>query len=101
MSSFAPVVAGGTTVEPVDMTIGREANNRWQKYHDQQSKRRSGKELKTFDLPKSKDGKFMPVMGLGDKETVKGRKEYVSALQQHRKDRAAKGIGQFSGAGAF
>jgi putative FmdB family regulatory protein len=87
MSSFASVVAGGTSVEPVDMTIGREANKRWQSYHDRQAKRHSGKELKTFDLPKSKDGKFMPVMALGDKKTVDNRKEYVGALQQHVKER--------------
>ena len=101
MSSFAPVVAGGTTVEPVDMTIGREANKRWQSYHDRQSKRHAGQELKSFDLPKAKDGKFMPVMAMGDKGTVKGRKDYVGALQSHRAKRIRKGQPQFSGAGSF
>lgn len=101
MSTFAPVVAGGTSVEPIDMTVGREANKRWQNYHDQQSKRHEGKELKTFDLPKAKDGRFMPVMGLGDKDTVKGRKDYVGALQGHRKERTKKGLSQFSEAGSF
>jgi hypothetical protein len=101
MSSFASVVAGGTSVEPVDMTIGREADKRWQHISDRQSKRRGNQELKSFDLPKAKDGRFMPVMALGDKGTVKGRKDYVGALQDHRKERSKKGIAQFSGSGAF
>jgi putative FmdB family regulatory protein len=101
MSSFSAVIAGGTPVETADMTIGREADKRWQHYHDRQSKRRGDKELKTFDLPKTKDGKYMPVMALGEKKTVEGRKDYVSALQAHRKERAEKGISQFSSAGAF
>ena len=101
MSSFAPVVAGGTSVEPVDMTIGREANKRWQNYHDRQEKRHEGKDIKAFDLPKGKDGKFMPVMALGDKKEVSNRKEYVSALQEHRKERTEKGVSQFKETGAF
>ena len=101
MSAFAPVVAGGTSVEPIDMTVGRESNKRWQNYHDSQSKRHSGKEIKVLDLPKAKDGKYMPIMGLGKKEDVKQRKEYVGALQQHRKDRSEKGVSQFNGAGTF
>jgi hypothetical protein len=101
MSNFAAVVAGGSPVETADMTIGREANKRWQHYHDRQSKRRGDKELKNFDLPKTRDGKYMPVMALGEKKTVEGRKEYVDALQAHRKDRAKKGIPQFNSVGAF
>jgi len=101
MSAFSPVVSGGSTNETVDMSIGREANNRWQHYHDRQAKRHSGKEIKKFDLPKAPDGKYMPVMALGDKDTVKGRKDYVGALQEHRKKRSEKGISQFKEAGAF
>lgn len=101
MSSFAPVMAGGSSVEPVDMKIGREANKRWQKYHDNQSKRHEGKELKSFDLPKAKDGKYMPVMALGKKQDVKQRNEYVGALQKHRKERSEKGVAQFSDSGTF
>jgi len=101
MSAFAPVVAGGTAVESIDMTVGRESNKRWQNYHDNQAKRHKGKDLKVLDLPKSKDGKFMPLMGLGKKEDVKHRKEYVGALQQHRRDRTEKGVAQFNSAGTF
>jgi putative FmdB family regulatory protein len=101
MSSFSSVIAGGSPTETTDMMIGRESNKRWQTYHDRQSKRHDGKELKNFDLPKTKDGKYMPVMGLGDKETVEKRHEYVGALQEHRSKRIQKGIGQFKEAGEF
>jgi putative FmdB family regulatory protein len=100
-SSFSPAIAGGSTNESVDMQIGRQANKRWQDYHDRQSKRRGNNELKTFDLPKTKDGKFMPVMGLGNKKEVSDRHEYVGALQEHRKERVAKGLSQFAEKGAF
>jgi putative FmdB family regulatory protein len=100
-SSFASAIAGGSGNESVDMRIGREANKRWQGYHDRQSKRRGNNELKNFDLPKTKDGKFMPVMGLGNKKEVADRHDYVGALQEHRKERAAKGLSQFAEKGAF
>jgi hypothetical protein len=57
--------------------------------------------LQDFKLPKAKDGKFMPVMALGDKTVVENRKEYVSALQQHRKERSEKGMPQFKEVGSF
>jgi putative FmdB family regulatory protein len=101
MSSFSPVVTGGSAVETIDMSIGREANNRWQSYTDRQSKRRKGAELKTFDLPKTNEGKYMPVMALGDSGEKSKRKEYVGALQEHRKERAKRGLGQFDGPGSF
>jgi putative FmdB family regulatory protein len=100
LSAFSPVVNGSLN-ESTDITIGREASRRWQKYYDDQSKRHEGKEIKKLDLPKDKDGKYMPVMGLGPKKEVEQRKEYVSALQEHRKDRQEKGIPQFNAAGAF
>lgn len=101
MSRFSPVVSGGTSVEPVDMTIGREAEKRWQMHHDRQSERHKGKTLETLDLPKTSDGKFMPVMGLGNKVEQEKRQEYSSALQEHRQERAKKGQPQFSDAGSF
>ena len=101
MSSFAHTVAGGSSNDSIDMKIGREANNRWQKIHDNQSKRRADKPIQTLDVPRTKDGKFMPVMALGDRKEVETRKEYVGALQDHRKQRQEKGIPQFSEKGAF
>jgi len=101
VSRFSAVMAGGTSNEPVDMTIGREAEKRWQIHTDKQSERQKGKTLQTFELPKTQDGKYMPVMGLGDKAEKEKRKEYSGALQDHRQDRIKKGLGQFSEAGAF
>jgi putative FmdB family regulatory protein len=96
ISKFSPVVSGGSTNEPVDMSIGREANKRWQNYYDKQSARRNNKKLENFDLPKSNDGKYMPIMGLGDKNDKKRRNEFSTALQEHREDRKKRGIPQFS-----
>lgn len=101
MSTFSSVTSGGSTNETVDMKIGREANKRWQAIYDRQSKRRKSENLKTFSLPRNKDGKFMPVMGLGDKQEKSRRNEYVGALQEHRRKREAKGQPQFDGPGSF
>lgn len=101
ISRFSSVVSGGTSNETVDMTIGREAEKRWQMHQDKQAVRQKGKTLQTLDLPKTSDGKYMPVMGLGDKVEKGKRQEYTSALQDHRADRAKKGQSQFSEAGAF
>lgn len=100
MSSFAPVVAGGSPVETVDMSIGREADKRWQLYNDKQSKRHNGKELKTVDVPKT-GNTFLPVMGLGNKNEKKKRTEYVGALQKHREVRKKRGQAQFNENGSF
>jgi putative FmdB family regulatory protein len=100
-SVFASSITGGSLNESVDMKIGREANRRWQGYHDRQLKRRGNNELKNFELPKTGDGKYMPIMGLGNKKEVADRHEYVGALQEHRKERVAKGLSQFAEKGAF
>jgi len=96
MSRFSSVISGGTSTEPIDMTIGREANQRWQQYYDRQSERRKDKNLESFDLPKSKDGRFMPVMALGGNVEKEKRNEFSTALQEHRDERKKKGIPQFS-----
>lgn len=101
VSTFSHSVVGGSSNESVDMTIGREANKRWQMHYDRQSKRRGDKELQSFNLPKGTDGKYRPVMALGGKKETENRKEYVGALQEHRKKRQEKGQPQFSGPGAF
>jgi putative FmdB family regulatory protein len=96
LSRFSSVIAGGTSVEPIDLTIGRAANQRWQQYSDKQAERRKGKTLENVDMPKAKDGKYMPVMALGNTKDKEKRKEYSTALQEHREDRKKKGISQFS-----
>jgi putative FmdB family regulatory protein len=101
MSRFASVIAGGSGTEPVDMTIGREADKRWQMHYDKQAKRRGTEELKPVELPRTSDGEFMPVMGLGDKVQKEKRQEYTTALQEHRQERVKKGQEQFTESGAF
>jgi putative FmdB family regulatory protein len=101
VSAFSHTISGGSSNETIDMQVGREANKRWQNYHDNQTKRRGDKQLQSFDLPKTKDGKYMPVMGLGSKKEVADRKEYVGALQEHQKQLSEKGLSQFTEKGAF
>lgn len=101
ISRFSSVITGGSINETVDMSIGREANKRWQTIHDRQSKRRGKKNLQDIPQPQAKDGKYMPVMALGGTSDRESRKEYTSALQEHRKKRVEKGIPQFSGPGEF
>ena len=101
MSRFSSIVANGSSNEPADLTIGREANARWQGIHDRQAKRIGDRKLETVSIPKSQDGKYMPVMALGDRVTRKQKTEYVSALQDHRKKRSEKGQSQFDGPGSF
>lgn len=101
ISRFSSVIAGGSSNETIDMTIGREANKRWQMHTDKQAKRRGTKTLQQFALPKTKTGEFMPVMGLGNKVQKETRTEYAGALQDHRKRRIAKGQEQFDTAGVF
>lgn len=102
MSSFAAVVAGGSPNETIDMTIGREAGKRWQGYYDKQAKRHSqGTMIPKVSAPVARDGKFMPVMALGDHKEKSNRQEYVGALQEHRSERIKKGQSQFSGPGEF
>lgn len=101
VSRFASVVAGGSSDESVDMKIGREAEKRWQMHTDVQAQRQKDKKIAVVDLPKATDGKYMPVMGLGDKTEKSKRQEYTSALQEHRTERTKKGQPQFTEAGAF
>jgi putative FmdB family regulatory protein len=99
MSRFSSSISGGGANESVDMAIGREAEARWQGIHERREKRIGGKKLEAMTLPQSKDGKFMPVMALGDQGVREKKTEYVSVLQTHRKKRAEKGQPQFDGPG--
>ncbi len=99
MSSFSSVVVGSTN-ESVDVKIGRAASKRWELHHERQAKRRKGKKIRSFDVPKI-DGKYAPAMALGSKEQIEKRKEYSVILQEHRKQRVNRGQSQFSGTGDF
>lgn len=101
ISLFSSVVSGGSPTESIDMTIGREAEKRWQVYGDRQSKRHKDKNIQVVDVPKTKTGEFMPVMGLGNQKDRETRKEYSTALQEHREQRIKRGQSQFQGMGDF
>ena len=101
ISTFSHSVVGGSSNETIDQTIGREANKRWQSYHDRQSKRHGDRTLQPVEQPRAKDGSFMPVMALGGNQERTKRSEYVDALQEHRRKRVEKGLAQFSGRGEF
>jgi len=100
VSAFSSVIEGGTSKEPVDMKIGREANKRWQMYHDRQSRRHKlvGRKPELMKLPK---GSLSPAMAVGTTQDKEKRSEYSSALNEHRKNRIKKGQCQFSEAGPF
>ena len=100
MSAFSSVIEGGTSKEPVDMKIGREANKRWQMYHDRQSLRHKlvGKKPEPIKVPK--EG-LLPAMAVGTTKDKEKRGEFSTALNEHRKNRIKKGQRQFSEAGSF
>ena len=99
MSSFSSVVKGSFH-ESVDMKIGKEADKRWQMYHDRQKVRRSDKNLEKIELPK-KGNYYEPVMALGSKEEIKKRNEFSLSLQKHRQERVKRGRNQFNETGSF
>jgi len=100
MSAFSSVIEGGTSNESVDMKIGREANRRWEMYHDRQSRRHKlvGKKPKPLSFPK---GGLAPAMAVGTSKDKEKRSEYSTALNEHRKNRIKEGQRQFSESGPF
>ena len=100
MSRFSSSVVNSTK-DTVDQAIGRAADDRWKTILDKRSERIGDKKLEPVSLPQAADGKYMPVMALGDKVDRKNKKEYVSVLHDHRKKRTEKGQTQFDGPGAF
>lgn len=99
MSSFSSKVVGSTN-ESVDVKIGSAANKRWEMHHERQEKRRAGKEMRSFEVPKI--GKeYAPAMALGTKEERTQRRDFSVALQKHRKQREKRGQKQFSEIGSF
>jgi len=75
-----------------------------EKYHEQysarQAKRRNGLEPKEIAIPKDADGKYTPIMHLGDEREKKIRGEFVEALGEHRANRKAQGLSQFDDSGS-
>lgn len=99
MSSFSSVVVRSPN-ESIDVKIGKAAYKRWEMHHERQNKRRSGKELQSFEVPKVGKG-YAPAMALGSEEQKTKRKEYSVALQEHRERRKKRGQKQFSETGSF
>jgi len=94
-----------TLVSPkeIDLAVGAASekswegyNERWKKrYEEDRKKRWAGKTPQEINIPKDPDGKYSPIMHLGDKRERGLRKEYDSALKEHREERKRKGLSQF------
>lgn len=106
------IVPGRDTVyspKEIDKVVGKDAEKRWQsyderwkdKYKKRQEERWKGKKPELVNIPKDSDGKYSPIMHLGDEKEKRIRKEYSEALQEHRRKRIEKGIPQFDGPGAI
>jgi putative FmdB family regulatory protein len=81
MSRFASVIAGGSSNDTADKVVGRLANERWQMYHDRQKQRHGNIPLTPIDVPQE-NGRYQPVMALGDNHDRSKRKEFVTALKE-------------------
>lgn len=113
------LVSSSTTIDPrrdtvyspkeIDKVIGADTDKKWKgyderwkkRYEDRQQKRWKGQQPAPVNLPRDADGKFTPIMHLGDKKEREVRKEFSTALQEHRAERKSKGLGQFDGPGAI
>jgi putative FmdB family regulatory protein len=94
-----------TLVSPkeIDKAVGAAADKSWQgynerwkaRYEEDRKKRWAGKTPKDINIPKDPDGKYTPIMHLGDKKERAIRKEFTDALKDHRDDRKRKGLSQF------
>jgi putative FmdB family regulatory protein len=97
------------TRKEIDKVVGKVSEKRWEgyderwksRYEARQQKRWKGKTPEQVNIPKDQDGKYSPIMHLGDNKERTLRKEYSEALQEHRSDRVKKGIPQFESSGAI
>jgi putative FmdB family regulatory protein len=97
------------TNKEIDKVVGKMAEKKWEgydqrwsdRYASRQKKRWKGKTPEILNIPKDSDGKYSPIMHLGDNKEKVLRKEYSEALQEHRSERKKKGIPQFESSGAI
>lgn len=97
------------TNKEIDKVVGKVSEDRWagyderwkNRYQDRQKKRWNGKTPEALNIPKDNDGKYSPIMHLGDNKQRALRKEYSEALQVHREERKKKGIQQFDSPGSI
>lgn len=91
----------------IDRVVGQKSEDKWNGYNDKwkdryskkQTERREGKEITEVTMEREADGKFAPLLNLGNKEEKNRRREYSQVLQNHREARKSKGLGQFDGPG--
>jgi len=97
------------TNKEIDMVVGKASEKRWEgydakwkgRYEARQQKRWKGKTPEALNIPKDADGKYSPIMHLGDNKERSVRKEFSEALQEHRTERVKKGIPQFDSSGSI
>jgi putative FmdB family regulatory protein len=97
------------TPKEIDKVVGKAAEEKWSGYDERWRKRYTARQKERWgdktpgevSIPKDADGKYSPIMHLGNAEERSIRKEASEALQEHRKERVKKGIGQFDGPGSF
>lgn len=93
----------------IDKVVGSDSDRKWQgyderwrkRYQDRQKSRWGDKDPQKIEIPKDSDGKYSPIMHLGDKKARTLRKDFSEALKEHRAERKRKGLGQFDGPGAI
>jgi len=93
----------------IDKVVGVESEKKWtgyderwkKRYSERQKKRWGGAEPAPVNIPKDADGKYTPLMHLGDSKDRGLRKKYSTALQEHRAEREKKGEAQCDAPGAI
>jgi putative FmdB family regulatory protein len=97
------------SAKEIDKVVGQKSEEKWegydarwkQRYKDRQEKRWKGAAPAPVNIPKDQDGKYTPLMHLGDSKQRSLRNEFSEALQTHREERKKKGLTQFDGPGAI
>jgi putative FmdB family regulatory protein len=108
-SSLTPGKDTIVTNKEIDKVVGKAAEQRWAGYDEKwksryaarQQRRWKGKTPETLNIPKDLDGKYSPVMHLGDNKERALRREFSDALKEHRAEREKKGLPQFDSSGSI
>jgi hypothetical protein len=108
-TSIDPKTETVYTPKEIDKVVGEKSEKKWesydtrwsQRYKERQQKRWNGATPSEVNIPKDSDGKYSPLMHLGDSEQRRARSEFSEALQNHREERSKKGLSQFDGPGAI
>jgi putative FmdB family regulatory protein len=76
----------------IDKVVGEATEEKWkgydkrwqERYKKRQEKRWNGKKPEAVNIPKDNDGKYSPIMHLGNKKERTIRKRYTEAIQEHK-----------------